>query len=154
MGKPIIQKIKVIGSKGEREVDTLFDTGSHHSHIKREIANAIEPMQVKKRIIEASVHGWQDAEFDIVVLEVKTDGGSGIIPFLLRDFLPPTFDMILGTNAMNLLEIELHLEEGTVKFGKCPTVGITPIFSYENRNILSRLPKAFELTKGRILPFK
>lgn len=131
MGTPIIKKLKVKGSKGEREVDTLFDTGATHSYIKKDIGDALEPAQRKIRLKEITFEGEKEVEQTVALFEIVTDGCIGVVPLFLRE-VPQPIEMILGADVMNSMKIKLNLEDGEVEFGKCPpSIALSPMLNPE-----------------------
>lgn len=102
----IYKRLRVIGRKGERKVEALFDTGSTHSLIRSSIAHEIgEPEGLPEPKTYQAVVGCVTARegifADIVIRGKRLTMGLKIVPDLSEE-------LIVGADFMQLWNLRLE----------------------------------------------
>jgi hypothetical protein len=110
----IIKKLRVLGDKGERRVQTLFDTGASASFIRRDVA---EPLATLVRLPSAEVYMLGDGvgrlrATETVILHVLLKGIRISDNFIVVPRLSD--EMIIGANTLQKWRIKLDLENEDV----------------------------------------
>ena len=115
------KRLKLIGSKGEAEVEALFDTGASYSCIRPELAERlahVEPLRRPKELgtadenttVRVTARVALDFELDGVVLSDE----FMVVPNLRRE-------VIIGAKTMQAWRIKVDMEKEQIIFD--PRVG-------------------------------
>jgi hypothetical protein len=110
----ISYKIKLEGSKGEKKVEALFDSGSSDSLIKPEIALLLGNLEKLPDPIsfETADEGAFMTVTDVVGLDFYIDGLRLRDEFLVVDNLSE--DAIIGASTMQKFKMKLNFEDDRV----------------------------------------
>lgn len=111
----IMEKVRLVGSKGEVEVTALFDSGATYSFMKREIAEQIENVVSLTRALS-----FQTANPDApvapsgrIAVDFVIDGVWYSDEFLVLD--RTTEELIIGASTMQKWGIKLDMEQEKVE---------------------------------------
>ncbi len=112
----IVKKIRLEGSKGERETEALFDSGASMSFIKeslaKELAN-IEPLRRPLRF-ETAKSGEEIVVNKAVRLDFYLDGDRLSDEFLVVQDDIATEEVIIGAKTMQAWRIVIDMEKEDV----------------------------------------
>lgn len=112
----LMQKIRLKGSKGEQDVEALFDTGATYSFIKKKIAEKIAYIESLPESISFSTAS-KDKQIIIdthISVFFYLDGFRFSDEFLVSDEI--TEDVIIGDSTMQKWRFKLDLETERVVF--------------------------------------
>ncbi|MEW6481746.1 MAG: hypothetical protein AB1397_01900 [bacterium] len=107
----ITKKLKVMGDKGEREVNCLFDTGASDSFIRRDIQEEIAtPSLLREPKVFSLGDGKGRLEVDkIAFLDILLPEGKIFDHFAIAPSLQE--EIIIGARTMQIYRIKLNLEQ-------------------------------------------
>lgn len=110
----ILKKLRVLGDKGERRVQALFDTGASASFIRRDVA---EPLATLVRLPSAEVYTLGDGvgrlrATETVILHVLLKGIRISDNFIVVPRLSD--EMIIGANTLRKWRMRLDLDNEDV----------------------------------------
>jgi len=113
----LFERIKLVGSKGERDIIALFDSGASYSFIKKELAKELEtiislPIPLE---FETAREGEKLAVNEAIRLDFFLNGERLSDEFLVVEGL--TEDVIIGVATMQKWRIWLNFEEEKVVLG-------------------------------------
>ena len=113
----LFERIKLVGSKGERDIIALFDSGASYSFIKKELAKELEtiislPIPLE---FETVREGEKLAVNEAIRLDFFLNGERLSDEFLVVEEL--TEDVIIGVATMQKWRIWLNFEEEKVVLG-------------------------------------
>ena len=113
----LFERIKLVGSKGERDIIALFDSGASYSFIKKELAKELEtiislPIPLE---FETAREGEKLAVNEAIRLDFFLNGERLSDEFLVVEEL--TEDVIIGVATMQKWRIWLNFEEEKVVLG-------------------------------------
>jgi len=114
----IIKDIELIGDKGKRKLEALFDTGASRSFIKRRIAKEIATV-IKLPHLYTFTLGDGAGKIESqeeVVLDMKIKGYSLLAHFIVIDRLAR--DFIVGADTLQIWKIKLDPENEDVLIDK------------------------------------
>lgn len=110
----IINKVKLVGSKGEKKTDALFDSGASFSFITKELAQKLglvdklpEPLK-----FETAREGDKIEVKEVVRLNFYIDGIRLSDEFLVGEGLSE--DVIIGAKTLQAWRLKLDFEEDRV----------------------------------------
>lgn len=110
----IINKVKLVGSKGEKKTDALFDSGASFSFIIKELAQKLglvdklpEPLK-----FETAREGDKIEVKEVVRLDFYIDGIRLSDEFLVGEGLSE--DVIIGAKTLQAWRLKLDFEEDRV----------------------------------------
>lgn len=110
----IINRIKLAGSKGEKKVDALYDTGASFSFIKRDLASNLDTiLSLPKPLeFETAKEGDKIVVKERVALDFYIEGIRLSDEFLIADDLSE--DVIIGAATMQKWRLKLDFEQDRV----------------------------------------
>jgi predicted aspartyl protease len=110
----IINRIKLVGSKGEKKVHALFDSGASFSFITPELANKLGMIDAlpKTKEFETAEDGRKIKVKEAVRLDFHIDGVELSDEFLIAENLSE--DVIIGAATMQRWRLKIDFEEDRV----------------------------------------
>ncbi|OHB70245.1 MAG: hypothetical protein A2W17_07635 [Planctomycetes bacterium RBG_16_41_13] len=114
----IINRIKLVGSKGEKKVDALFDSGASFSFINKELAiklGSIDSLPHPKEF-ETAEEGRKIVVKEAVRLDFHIDGIELSDEFFIADNLSE--EVIIGAVTMQKWRLKLDFEHDEVIVGQ------------------------------------
>ncbi len=111
----IINRIKLAGSKGEKKVDALYDTGASFSFIKRDLASDLDTVLSLPKLIEfeTAKEGDKIVVRERVALDFYIEGIRLSDEFLIADD-DLSEDVIIGAATMQKWRLKLDFEQDRV----------------------------------------
>ncbi|MEK7867443.1 MAG: retropepsin-like aspartic protease [Planctomycetota bacterium] len=101
----IIEKLRVVGRKGERTLSALFDTGSSHSLIRedvaREIGEIVDLPEPKRYELAVGTFVAREAIFADIVIDGKR------LTAALKVVRHPTEELVIGVDFMRTWSLRL-----------------------------------------------
>ena len=110
----IINRIKLVGSKGEKKVDALFDSGASFSFITKELASKLGNMDMLPSPLEFETvkEGEKRVVKERIVLDFYIEGIRLSDEFLIVDELSEA--SIIGAATMQKWRLTLDFEKDRV----------------------------------------
>lgn len=111
----ILEKVRLVGSKGEVEVTALFDSGATYSFVRRDVAEQAEvvlPLPEPMRFATAKVGAVVEAH-ERVAVNFYVDGVRYSDEFLVLDEMAE--ELIMGASTMQKWGIKLDMEKEKVE---------------------------------------
>ncbi len=110
----IINRIKLVGSKGEKKVDALFDSGASFSFINRELAKKLGLIDTlaNPKEFETAEEGRKIVVKERMVLDFYIEGIDLSDEFLLAENLSE--EVIIGAATMQKWRLKLDFEQDRV----------------------------------------
>ena len=105
------KRIKLIGSKGEKELEALFDTGATYSCIRPELAEQLEVVTPLKRprILNTAKEGETVEVAARVLLDFEIDGLLLSDEFMVVDNLRR--ELLIGAKTMQAWRMKIDMEK-------------------------------------------
>ena len=112
----LVKSIKLEGSKGERKIDALFDSGASMSFIKESLAQELETvlMLPKPLVFETAKAGEELMVEQRVILDFYLDGDRLSDEFLVVPDHIATEDVIIGASTFQKWRLILDFEKEDV----------------------------------------
>jgi len=112
----LVKSIKLEGSKGERKIDALFDSGASMSFIKESLAQELETvlMLPKPLVFETAKAGEELMVEQRVILDFYLDGDRLSDEFLVVLDHIATEDVIIGASTFQKWRLILDFEKEDV----------------------------------------
>lgn len=110
----IINRIKLVGSKGEKKVDALYDTGASLSFISKTMASKLANIEKLPSPLsfETAIEGETVTVTERVTLDFYIEGIRLSDEFFISDTL--TEDVIIGAKTMQAWRLKLDFEQDRV----------------------------------------
>ncbi len=110
----IINRIKLVGSKGEKKVDGLFDSGASFSFIKEDLASRLGNIDRLPTPLEfeTATEGEKVTVKERVVLDFYIEGIRLSDEFLIAEDLSE--EIIIGAKTMQAWRLKLDFEQDRV----------------------------------------
>ncbi len=110
----IINRIKLVGSKGDKKVDALFDSGASFSFIEKKLASNLESILTLPASLqfETAKEGEKLEVKERVVLDFYIEGIRLSDEFLIVDELSE--DAIIGAATLQKWRLKLDFEQDRV----------------------------------------
>ena len=112
----LAKKIRLEGSKGEREIDALFDSGASMSFIKEFLAEELAHLEPLRRhlIFETAKAEEELMVEQRVILDFYLDGDRLSDEFLVVPDHIATEDVIIGAKTMQAWRLIIDMEKEDV----------------------------------------
>ena len=112
----LVKSIKLEGSKGEREIDALFDSGASMSFIKESLAEELAHLEPLRRplIFETAKAKEELMVEQRVILDFYLDGDRLSDEFLVVPDHIATEDVIIGASTFQKWRLILDFEKEDV----------------------------------------
>lgn len=110
----IVNRVKLVGSKGEKKVDALYDGGASLSFITKKLAEKLGNIDKlpKPMEFETAKEGDKIEVKERVVLDFYIEGIRLSDEFMIAEFLSE--DVIIGAKTMQAWRLKLDFEEDRV----------------------------------------
>ena len=112
----LVKSIRLEGSKGEREIDALFDSGASMSFIKESLAEELAHLEPLRRplIFETAKAKEELMVEQRVILDFYLDGDRLSDEFLVVPDHIATEDVIIGAKTMQAWRLIIDMEKEDV----------------------------------------